>query len=44
MALLHCVKCGTLFAVGLKACPHCGGKRYYEEGNKPAPKPKPEES
>jgi rRNA maturation protein Nop10 len=32
MSMLTCVGCTTRFAVGLDACPHCGGAEYVEEG------------
>jgi hypothetical protein len=32
MALWACQDCGTVYAVGLPACPHCGGTEYQEDG------------
>lgn len=32
MALLACLGCGTRFAVGLEACPHCGSEDFEEDG------------
>lgn len=32
--LNECTKCGTLFAVDLKQCPHCGSKQFHEQGTK----------
>ncbi len=37
MTLSVCLDCGTLFAVGLEACPQCGCAELAEYG---APKPK----
>jgi hypothetical protein len=32
MALLSCLRCGTKFAVGLLACPHCLSEEFEEDG------------
>ncbi|GAA1749444.1 hypothetical protein GCM10009734_66670 [Nonomuraea bangladeshensis] len=32
MALWVCLGCSTRFAVGVEACPHCGGTEHEEEG------------
>ncbi len=37
MALSECLDCGTLLAVGLETCPHCGSVKLAEVG---APKAK----
>ncbi len=39
MALLVCEKCGTKYSVGADKCPHCGGKKHYEDGTPPPKKP-----
>lgn len=41
MALWVCLDCGTVYAVGLEACPQCGYRKHREDWEEPAPAPKP---
>lgn len=47
MALQVCEGCGTVYAVGLDACPHCGSVQYRYDWEEPpalAAKPVPGKS
>ena len=32
--LLICKACTTAYSVGAPKCPHCGGRKYVEQGSK----------
>lgn len=41
MALWVCLDCGTLYAVGLESCPHCGYKGHRGDWEESPPEEPP---